>query len=370
MHHRLIFTIAAALIYCGVFVGQAVGMDEYVRDVAEKVSPQETKERRADFVIMPIPVSNPTIGSGLALATMFLYDVGENAPTSNTTLGALYTDSKSWGLGFSQKTYLRDDKFRLNAAGGYFDLNLDFYGIGADAGDRGISIPLNQTGFIFVPEFMTRVSDNLYFGIRYRLLTCTTALNAGNIGPISLPRLELDVTTSGLGIVMNYDTRDNPLNPTEGTFADFKATYPTEALGSDRDYQIYETAYNRYMQVTQRGVLALGLQGKFTSGNVPFFDLSYFMLRGYVGGQYRDKHMVAAQAEYRWQALERVGLVFFGGVGSVAPAIDKFDFDDLLPSGGVGLRIMASKEQRVNVSIDYAFGRDSEAFYFSIGEAF
>ena len=37
---------------------------------------------------------------------------------------------------------------------------------------------------------------------------------------------------------------------------------------------------------------------------------------------------------------------------------------------GVGLRVKASKAHRVNASIDFAFGEDSHAFYFYIGEAF
>ncbi|WP_265468552.1 hypothetical protein [Arenimonas daejeonensis] len=41
-----------------------------------------------------------------------------------------------------------------------------------------------------------------------------------------------------------------------------------------------------------------------------------------------------------------------------------------LPSGGAGLRFRASKTYNINISLDYAVGRDSEALYFYIGEAF
>jgi hypothetical protein len=57
-------------------------------------------------------------------------------------------------------------------------------------------------------------------------------------------------------------------------------------------------------------------------------------------------------------------------VGQVAPQVDEIKFDDLLPSGGIGIRFMASEEERVNLSIDYARGRDSDAWYFRIGESF
>ena len=41
-----------------------------------------------------------------------------------------------------------------------------------------------------------------------------------------------------------------------------------------------------------------------------------------------------------------------------------------LPAAGVGLRYQASEAYGVNVSVDYAVGRDDGALYFRIGEAF
>ena len=47
-----------------------------------------------------------------------------------------------------------------------------------------------------------------------------------------------------------------------------------------------------------------------------------------------------------------------------------FRFGDLLPAGGAGLRLLVSETYGVNVSIDYARGKDSDAIYVQIGEAF
>ena len=58
------------------------------------------------------------------------------------------------------------------------------------------------------------------------------------------------------------------------------------------------------------------------------------------------------------------------GVGSVANSFGSFNSDSLLPSIGAGVRYMASKKYRVNVSMDYAVGRDFHGLYFYIGEAF
>ena len=58
-------------------------------------------------------------------------------------------------------------------------------------------------------------------------------------------------------------------------------------------------------------------------------------IRGYVGGQYRDKVSLTTQVEYRLRVYKKWGLVAFAGVGQVAPQVDEIEFDDLLPSGGI-----------------------------------
>lgn len=64
------------------------------------------------------------------------------------------------------------------------------------------------------------------------------------------------------------------------------------------------------------------------------------------------------------------GMVAFAGVGGVDEDLDGFDFENPLPSAGVGLRFMLSEENRLNLGVDYAVGKDSDAWYFSVGESF
>jgi hypothetical protein len=63
-------------------------------------------------------------------------------------------------------------------------------------------------------------------------------------------------------------------------------------------------------------------------------------------------------------------MVAFGGIGQVAPDLNELNSDDILGSAGLGIRFMPSKEAGVNLSLDYARGEDSYAWYFRIGEAF
>jgi outer membrane translocation and assembly module TamA len=80
--------------------------------------------------------------------------------------------------------------------------------------------------------------------------------------------------------------------------------------------------------------------------------------------------MATVQAEYRWKFAKKWGAVAFAGFGEVAPSWSDFTFEDALPSAGVGLRFKISKTTGLNLSVDYAVGKDSDAWYFYVGESF
>jgi outer membrane protein assembly factor BamA len=330
------------------------------------------------FFIMPIPIANPTIGTGLALSTMYLFQAGENAPPSSVSLAGFYTDTESWATAAGTETYFKDDKYRLAGWIGYFDVNLEFFGIGSEAGDRGESIGINQSGKFFNPNFKFRMADNLYLGLQYRLVTLDTTVDKDDLPPEaddeSLPQDTEDVT-SGVGILLDYDTRDNKFYPHHGSFLDVNTNFAGGAIGSDRNYQQYEVGYNLYKELGENKIIAWRSTACFMGGDAPYYDLcmvggEFDGIRGYIGGQYRDDVSLTTQVEYRWRFYKKLGMVAFAGIGEVAPELGEMNSENILYSLGGGVRFRASEEQRVNLSIDYAAGNDSDAWYFRIGEAF
>jgi outer membrane translocation and assembly module TamA len=129
------------------------------------------------------------------------------------------------------------------------------------------------------------------------------------------------------------------------------------------------------MEVGEQQVLAWRATGCFAAGDTPFYDLCLFgsgldAIRGYIGGQYRDESSLTTQLEYRRPVYKRWGMVAFGGIGQVAPSLSELNADNILPSAGLGIRFRASEKDQINLSVDYARGKDSDAWYFRIGEAF
>jgi len=332
-------------------------------------------DKKVNFVAMPIPISNPELGNGLAVAAMALYTPGHSKRPWTTGLGGFYSDTKSWAVAAFQKAYIDDDKYRVTAGVGTGVFNVDFYGIGQAAGDAGRSIPIEQTSDFAGVEGLMRLAPNLYGGIMFRYIGMKTTIQASQVQlPIPLPDFELDSASALIGLAGEYDTRDAEYGPRKGTYATFQYLYGSDALGSDFEYPRLAVAVNGYHGLYEKAVLAWRVSVCASGDDAPFYDLCNYGqqndLRGYVSGQYRDHFMVATQVEYRRQLHKRWGMVAFAGVGEVAPGVNALSSENLLPAAGLGLRFAASQKYRVNLSVDYAIGKDSDAFYFYIGEAF
>ena len=121
------------------------------------------------------------------------------------------------------------------------------------------------------------------------------------------------------------------------------------------------------------GVLAADLYGKFNTRNAPWtlreeMGFGGYRMRGYYAGRYIDNNLMAAQVELRQHVWWRLGLAAWGGAGVTFPRFDALRWSDVLPTWGVGLRF--EFEHRVNLRVDYGFGRDTRGIVFQMSEAF
>jgi hypothetical protein len=329
------------------------------------------------FVVMPIPVSNPAIGNGLAVAALVLFTPSGSPRPWTTGGGGVYTDTKSWGAAVFQKAYIDEDRFRVTAAAGGGVFNVKFYGIGAAAGADGRYIKLEQHAAGGIAEGLVSVAPRVHAGLRYRgaVVDSRFKLPPPTDRPdFVLPELSVKSAISQLGLSGEYDSRDSEYNPTSGTYAHGEWMFAEGWLGSDFSYDLLNAAVNRYHRLSDRSMVAVRGSSCHAGDGAPFYDICNFGanndLRGYPAGQYRDKAMFALQAEYRRHLFWRFGGTAFVGVGEVAKSFGKMSSDGLLPAAGVGLRFEASKRYKVNASIDVAVGDHVSAAYFYIGEAF
>jgi surface antigen Omp85-like protein len=334
--------------------------------------------KKGEWVIAPIPGHNPSQGITLVGVAQYIFKPeGQSNGTPPTTVGlaGLYTEEKSWAAGFGYRGSLRDDDWRLQAFAGTGQYNFDFYGVGQDAGERGVHIPLEQKFKAGQLQATKRIAQGLYFGPRittYQMHLSAGSVNLPDYGEFQ-PQIGGDINGAGLGARLAWDTRDNTFAPTAGVSVQSRLDWYRRSFGGDFDYEVFDAEYNHYYLLRPAQVLAWRAYLRHASDNAPFFELSSLGgsdLRGYEHGRYSDATLLAVQAEWRWQWRPRWGLVAFGGVGAVGPSIGKVLESDALWSGGVGVRFRIAQDNPVNFRLDWAYGRDGSALYLSVGEAF
>jgi hypothetical protein len=334
--------------------------------------------KRGEFVIAPLPMINPTLENGLFLVAGYLYRLDltdRTTPPSATGGGGFKTSNGSWAAAVLQSLHPWNDRFRVLAVAAYTEINYAFYGIGQSAGNTGASIELTQVGPVGVAEMLVRVYPRWYVGARYQLLqmTVTTGSVAIPDGPV-LPAVDADLRTAALGPRLEFDSRDSTFYPRRGTHLQGIAAFYGSAVGGRRTYQAYQGWVDRFHGIGARHVLAWHLGGCGVAGPAPFYDVCLLGksqdLRGYTIGQYRDRAMLAAQAEWRSELWWRFGGVAFVGGGEVAPDFGSFTWHGIQPGGGAGLRFVLAKRNHVNLRVDYAWGKESSALYIGVAEAF
>ncbi len=333
--------------------------------------------RSGNIVAAPVPFSNPALGTGLAVVGAYMYRVGSDdpeVPASYTGLGGLYSDTDSWGFGFSQKLFLKEDRVRAGFVAATAELNYDFYGVGSDAGERGRAISLSQSADAVGVRLDYRVGGDYFIGLRLGALDIETSTDLSNVPP-ELQDLELtqDSRIEDLGLLLQRDTRDQVYTPTEGSLLELDLGLRRLRSQFTTKYRKMRFAYTRYVPRND-SVLAYRVYACYAGNGSPFYDLCAFGarsdLRGYTAGRYLDRTEVVTQVEYRRPLRGRWGLVAFAGVGTVAPSFSDMNADDLLPGAGVGIRYLVSRAQNINLRVDVARGNDETTVHIGLGEAF
>lgn len=340
--------------------------------IAPDIREDETrlKLQHGDFVVVPIPISNPTLDSGLVAGAAYFYPQSEDEkklqPASVTAVAGMYTSNDSRAIALAQQNYWNSDKWRFTGVVGAADLRLSL--LAPDGSSGGQSVDWRINGKFLFAKVARRLKGNWYGGIFTRLVdadqsieTDTSALDFDTGS---------DVRSTGLGANLEYDSRDMPLNSYSGQHFKLDALFNDEAIGSNSSYQSYSAAYRSYHRLTDSVVLAWELQGCQRAGTAPLWDACTIKLRGFSATDYLGKVSTSGQVEARWQMSKRWGLVGFGGAGRVSSSFNGIREGEAIPSYGVGVRFMVLAAKRINLRLDYARSTDSDAIHFSVGEAF
>jgi hypothetical protein len=233
--------------------------------------------------------------------------------------GGFYTQNGSWAAFGGYLLPFSGDRYRWTGGFGYVDLNLKFYGFGAESPFQQSPAHFEIKASATAQRVQARLgATDFYGGLQYIYISARSTF-AGELPPGITPR-ELDSKVGGLGGTLEYDTRDNFLSPQCGVDVFGESTAFDPAFGGDDRFGKSRLQALFFGRPVEHWGYGLRLDARYAWGDMPFFMRPTLSMRGLTAGRYLDKVAVLAEGEPRYWIDARWMLLAFGGAGKVAPS--------------------------------------------------
>jgi outer membrane protein assembly factor BamA len=321
--------------------------------------------------------------AGGVVGIYFFHLRGDSGATasrpSSVSGGGSYTQKHQFSTGIDYDFYFAHDIYHWSGGFDYKRIPFDFYGVGNTAPNTPTDsyTPLWRGGDFQVTRNFERTTDgeglNIGVGGQVRSDKILSSNPGGPLQTGNIPGAKGGLS-SGLGLVVNYDTRDNIYATWKGEYVAFLAFVYDKLLGSDFNFVRYALDLRKFFPVFGTHTIAVQALLTLANGLEPFYTLAGLggdvNMRGYYQNRYQANDMFVLQADYRIPIYWRFSGAVFAGMGEVAGTVPQFSLPGFKYSYGAGIRFAVIPDERLNVRLDYGFGSDSQELYFSILEAF
>jgi len=354
------------------------------------------------FLPVPIIITDPAVDGGLGAVGLFFHETDEqkeqrldalrNAEDgaqflltpSISAVAAAGTGNDSWFVGGGHLGFFKQGGIRYLVGGGYGDVNLDFYGFGDIELDRPIE--LNTQAAAVIQSLKFKVGESRFFvGPVQRYINAhieprNLGALSGDILPPDLQEkwqglvrdlLTRDVTVSALGVVVEFDSRNNLFSPHSGYVYELEQLWYRDSLGSDIDFEVTSFKGLNYWKLTDKFRAAVRLDATYaaTESLLPPFATPSIELRGIPAVRYQGNYVAVAEAELTWQIDPRWAVLGFVGSGRAANSMEELRDSPSRVSKGAGFRYLIAKRYGFEMGLDVAVGPEENVFYIQGGTA-
>ena len=356
-----------------------LGLADRVIDFFSGEIPLKNNTHPIQWVVAPVVAYAPETSWQFGVGGKLLFRPRRALESSRTSFVAFairYTLNNQLLASPEYTLFSYDERYIQRGEVAYIQFPRLFYGIGNDTPVENEEL-FSSTVFSVEHLVYRNLFSKLYAGLGFRY-ALTYALEAVQDGRLASGRLTgIDGNQAvGWSMGLMFDNRDNVLSTTSGILAEFRQRFHRKFLGSDFNYSVGVLDVRHYTTPfkNRRDIIASQIYGYFSLGDTPFTELAPLggdmIMRGYYEGRYLDNLLLAVQTEYRVHIWKNLGAVGFVGLGDVAEEFRSFNFPDLKPSAGAGVRYTLIPEENLNIRVDVAFGKATNNFYINISEAF
>lgn len=326
----------------------------------------EAAEPRKDspWMVVPTLSSSPKLGTSLGVMGAYVTRFDPDSPPSMIGAAAQYTSTDSVLGGLFMRGYFDGDRHRLMVMVGGGRVNNEYENFGG----TGLTVRSQDDVRAAGVRYLTRLAPNWYLGAQALktnyVVNGEDALSDGILQAFGLTGYD----SVGVGLVAQYDSKNDKNNPTRGMVLSLNQLSYREALGGNADFDQLDFKWAAYLPVGDGHVLALQCSNRWTKDAPPSGE-STVRLRGYTPGEYLGADMSALEAEFRYVLNPRWGLLAFtGAAGLYGPGSEA---SGLFPMAGTGCYYVLRPKEGLVLSLEAAWGKDgNHGFYLKFGHSF
>jgi len=315
--------------------------------------PGNPTHAESPWLVVPTLSATPKLGSSIGGMAGYTTRLDPGSSYSLFAVTANYSSSHSKTASAFAQAYWNADRDHLMAAAAFGRINNEYEDF------LGSGYPFATTDELKALwlRYTVRISGPWHAGAQLVYGTYTINGTDSN-GDLILENLGLTGTkSSGLGPVLEYDTRDSKTMPRQGTFAQVSATVFRQGLGGSANYESYSANWRHYTTLDERSVVATRVMATWHT-DAPKAAWSSVTLRPYTRGQYLAPGSISAETEWRVRFGSRYGATVFAGIACLQGA-DQNCGTKLFPMVGAGLQYVFKPEAGRLVNLSVAKGSGS-----------
>ncbi|MCP4366729.1 MAG: BamA/TamA family outer membrane protein, partial [Deltaproteobacteria bacterium] len=219
--------------------------------------------------------------------------------------------------------YFNDQKGEIRFSASYSNIPTSYFGIGNEADiDKdefdALEEPYTNESTALGLSLLHKMYQKFRLGMNYHLSN-SRLFDKEEDSRIDEDQLNgrEDGLISGIGPVIDWDSRDNSFYPSSGGWYQFGMISYRDWLGSDFDYDRFTIDLRHFFTIKPNHIIAIQAIAEDISGDVPFYELASPQIRGFDSRFFVDKKMVSSQVEYRFPITGRFSGTAFLGIGDV-----------------------------------------------------
>ncbi len=321
------------------------------------------------FLPVPSLITEPAVGYGGLLAGAVFLPKKDTLPGQRfrmpdiAMIAGAYTQNKTWMAGGGYLGFWNQDRIRYRGFMGYANANLEYFFPGEDP--RSINFTLKS--YFLLQQVTFRIADSRFLvGGKYQLGLTTVEVGSGDA---TIPSEDIDMTNSGLGLVVQYDGFDNLLCPTRGINVNVAYDQFLELIGSDRNSGKLGLSALYFANFNDKWISGFRLDGRLATGDPPFYQLPFIDLRGVPVMRYQGDQVILLETEQMYMIKPRWGVLAFGGFGSTFAEFRGENVSETAWNVGAGFRYTIARLLGLKMGVDIARGPEDWAFYIVAGYA-